>query len=54
MLSIDSTKERVGFFGDHFVVAVPFEVANVDGFGPEQQVEGIRELPGTFPGVALQ
>jgi Ring hydroxylating alpha subunit (catalytic domain) len=52
VLSIDSSKERFGFFGDHFVVAVPFEVANVAGFGPEQQVEGIRELPGTFPGVA--
>jgi phenylpropionate dioxygenase-like ring-hydroxylating dioxygenase large terminal subunit len=52
VLSIDSEKERFGFFGDHFVVAVPFEVANVAGFGPEQQVDGIRELPGTFPGVA--
>lgn len=49
---IDSQKEKFGFFGDHFVVAVPFEVANVDGFGPEQQVAGIQELPGTFPGVA--
>jgi len=52
VLSIESEKERFGFFGDHFVVAVPFEVANVESFGPEQQVEGIRELPGTFPGVA--
>jgi nitrite reductase/ring-hydroxylating ferredoxin subunit len=52
VLSIDPSKERFGFFGDHFVVAVPFEVANVDGFGLEQQIEGIRELPGTFPGVA--
>jgi hypothetical protein len=34
------------------VVVAPFEVAHVEGFGPEQQVEGIRELPGTFPGVA--
>lgn len=51
VLSIDSEKERFGFFGDHFVVAVPFEVANVAGFGPEEQVDGIRELPGTFPGV---
>jgi phenylpropionate dioxygenase-like ring-hydroxylating dioxygenase large terminal subunit len=52
IISIDPSKERFGFFGDHYVVAVPFEVANVEGFGPEQQVEGIRELPGTFPGVA--
>ena len=52
VLSIDSEKERFGFFGDHFVVAVPFEVANVEGFDAEQQVAGIRELPGTFPGVA--
>jgi phenylpropionate dioxygenase-like ring-hydroxylating dioxygenase large terminal subunit len=52
IVSIDPSRERFGFFGDHYVVAVPFEVANVEGFGPEQQIAGIRELPGTFPGVA--
>ncbi len=52
VLTIDSEKERFGFFGDHFVVAVPFEVANVANFGIEEQIEGIRQLPGTFPGVA--
>lgn len=51
IMTIESEKERFGFFGDHFVVAVPFEVANVATFGPEEQVEGIRELPATFPGV---
>ncbi len=52
ILTIDASHERFGFFGDHYVVVAPFEVANVAGFGPEQQVEGIRELPATFPGVA--
>jgi phenylpropionate dioxygenase-like ring-hydroxylating dioxygenase large terminal subunit len=52
VLYIDSEKEKFGFFGDHFVVAVPFEVASVQGFTAEQQLEGIRELPVTFPGVA--
>jgi len=52
IISIDSSKTRFNFFGDHSVAVAPFEVANVEGFGPEQQVEGIRELPGTFPLVA--
>ena len=52
IMSVDEEGERFGFFGDHFVVAVPFEVAGVEGFGPEKQVEGIRQLPNTFPGVA--
>jgi phenylpropionate dioxygenase-like ring-hydroxylating dioxygenase large terminal subunit len=51
VIVLDPAKNRFGFFGDHGVACAPFE-ANVSGFGPEQQVEGIRELPGTFPGVA--
>jgi hypothetical protein len=34
------------------MACAPFEVANVAGFGPEQQVAGIHDLPGTFPTVA--
>ena len=52
VLVIDTAKNRFGFFGDHGVAVAPFEVANVAGFGPEQQIEGIRKLPETFPGVA--
>jgi nitrite reductase/ring-hydroxylating ferredoxin subunit len=52
IIDIDPTKNRFNYFGDHAVACAPFEVANKPGFGPEQQIEGIRELPGTFPGVA--
>jgi len=52
IISIDPSRTRFNFFGDHSVAVAPFEVANVEGFGPEEQVEGIRELPGTFPLVA--
>lgn len=49
---LEAGNSRYGFFGDHGVACAPFEVKNVAGFGPEQQVEGIRQLPGTFPTVA--
>lgn len=52
VISIDPSTSRYRFFEDHSVSVAPFEVANVAGFGPEQELEGIRELPGTFPGVA--
>ena len=52
VIVIDSNKNRFGFFGDHSVAVAPFEVANVEGFGPEKQIEGIRDLPETFPTVA--
>jgi len=48
----DAVKNRYGFFGDHALAVAPFEVKMADGFGPEDEVEGIRALPGTFPGVA--
>lgn len=51
VIVLEAEKNRFGFFGDHGVACAPFEV-NVAGFGPEQQVQGIRELPGTFPSVA--
>jgi phenylpropionate dioxygenase-like ring-hydroxylating dioxygenase large terminal subunit len=53
VIVIDPTTTRYHFPGDHTVAVAPFEVAHVDGVGPEQQIEGIRELPGTFPGVAM-
>jgi phenylpropionate dioxygenase-like ring-hydroxylating dioxygenase large terminal subunit len=52
VIVLNSDKNRFGFYGDHAMAVAPFEVANVAGFGPEQQVQGIRELPGTFPTVA--
>lgn len=51
VIVLEAGNSRYGFFGDHGVACAPFEV-NVAGFGPEQQIEGIRELPATFPGVA--
>jgi phenylpropionate dioxygenase-like ring-hydroxylating dioxygenase large terminal subunit len=48
----DDSKERYSFFGDHSVATGPFGASNLTAFGPEHQVEGIRELPATFPGVA--
>lgn len=43
---------RHGFYGDHGMAVTPFEVKNVAECSLEQQVEGIRSLPGTFPSVA--
>jgi hypothetical protein len=51
VIVLEAGNSRYGFFGDHGVACAPFEV-NVAGFGPKQQVEGIRELPATFPSVA--
>jgi nitrite reductase/ring-hydroxylating ferredoxin subunit len=50
--AMDESKERYAFFGDHSVATAPFGAANLAAFGPERAVEGIRELPKTFPGVA--
>lgn len=50
--AMDESKERYSFFGDHSVATAPFGSANLASFGPERAVEGIRELPKTFPGVA--
>lgn len=43
---------RHGFYGDHGMAVTPFEVKNVNECSLEEQVEGIRALPGTFPSVA--
>lgn len=48
----DVVKNRNGWFGDHALAVAPFEVKMEEGFGPEDEVEGIRALPATFPGTA--
>lgn len=50
--AMDESKERYSFFGDHSVATAPFGASNLAAFGPERQVEAIRGLPATFPGVA--
>ncbi|MGU3500802.1 aromatic ring-hydroxylating oxygenase subunit alpha [Mycobacterium sp. C31M] len=51
VLVIDPTKTKYRFLDRHSVAVAPFEIAHVDGMGPDKQVEGIMELPETFPGV---
>jgi phenylpropionate dioxygenase-like ring-hydroxylating dioxygenase large terminal subunit len=48
VIVIDPTTTRYRFWDDHEVAVAPFEVANAD---PEAELEGIRALPATFPGV---
>jgi phenylpropionate dioxygenase-like ring-hydroxylating dioxygenase large terminal subunit len=50
--AMDESKERYSFFGDHSVATAPFGASNMAVSGPERQVEAIRGLPATFPGVA--
>jgi len=49
---VEAGASRHGFYGDHGMVVRPFEVKNLDECGLEEQVEGIRSLTSTFPGVA--
>lgn len=51
VLVIDPTKVKYRFLDKHSIAVAPFEIAHVEGMGPEKQVEGIMELPETFPGV---
>ncbi|WP_024801698.1 SRPBCC family protein [Nocardia sp. BMG51109] len=51
VIMIDPAKSRYKFFDRHSVSMAPFEVANADKYGPQEQVEGILELPETFPSV---
>lgn len=48
VIVIDPTTTRYRFWDDHEVAVAPFEVANAD---PEEELEGIRALPATFPSV---
>ena len=52
VIELEAGNSRYGFYKDHSVACAPFDVRNVEGFGPEEQIQGIRELPGTFPTVA--
>lgn len=49
--AMDESKERYRFFGDHSVATAPFGASNMAGLDPERQIEAIRKLPATFPGV---
>ena len=46
VLAIDPATTRYQFFENHSVAVAPFEV---HGASPEKQVDGILELPDTFP-----
>lgn len=46
VLAIDPTTARYQFFENHSVAVAPFEVK---GAGTEEQIEGILNLPDTFP-----
>jgi len=52
VIDLEAGNSRHGFYGDHGMAVAPFEVKNVQACSLEQQVEGIRALPGTFPTVA--
>lgn len=49
--AMDESKERYSFFGDHSVATAPFGTADIENNSPEQEVEAVRVLPSTFPGV---
>jgi len=48
--AMDESKERYGFFGDHSIATGPFGAAH--DISIEEEIEGVRNLPGTFPAVA--
>ncbi|MCB2059204.1 MAG: aromatic ring-hydroxylating dioxygenase subunit alpha [Novosphingobium sp.] len=48
--AMDESMERYGFFGDHSIATAPFGAAHDAGVAVE--IEGIRNLPATFPAVA--
>ncbi len=50
VIDIDPAIQRYRFFADHCVGVARFEVR---GAGAEKQIEGIMELPETFPGTAM-
>jgi len=55
VIVIDPTRTRYNLKGKHNLAVAPFDVkhANDPKFGAEQEVEAIRALPGTFPGVTM-
>jgi phenylpropionate dioxygenase-like ring-hydroxylating dioxygenase large terminal subunit len=52
VIDLEAGNGRHGFYGDHGMAVAPFEVKNVKHCTLEQQVQGIRTLPATFPTVA--
>ena len=50
--AMDETKERYCFFGDHSVATAPFGASNLADADLELQLDAIRGLPATFPGIA--
>jgi len=54
VIVIDPARTRYNLTDRHNVAVAPFDVKNANdpNFGPEQEIEAIRSLPGTFPGVA--
>lgn len=55
VIVIDPTRTRYYFTSRHNLAVAPFDVkhANDASFTADQEVEAIRALPGTFPGVAM-
>ncbi|BBZ25325.1 aromatic ring-hydroxylating oxygenase subunit alpha [Mycolicibacter hiberniae] len=51
VIMIDPYKSRYKLLDKHSISMAPFEVANADTYSAEEQVEGILELPETFPSV---
>lgn len=52
VIDLEAGNSRHGFFGDHGMACSPFEVRRTQDCGLDEQVQGIRELPATFPTVA--
>lgn len=48
VIVIDPTTTRYRFWDDHEVAVAPFTVPNAD---PEEELDGLRALPATFPSV---
>jgi phenylpropionate dioxygenase-like ring-hydroxylating dioxygenase large terminal subunit len=52
VIDLEAGNSQHGFFGDHGMAVSPFEVKRTDECSLEDQVQGVRDLPGTFPTVA--
>jgi phenylpropionate dioxygenase-like ring-hydroxylating dioxygenase large terminal subunit len=52
VIDLQAGNSRHGIFGDHGMAASPFEVKNAANCSLEQQLDGVRSLPSTFPTVA--
>lgn len=52
VIDLQAGNSRHGVYGDHGMAVSPFEVKNTENCSVEHQVQGVRDLPGTFPTVA--